>query len=60
MERGDMVEHTGRVNRAQIEDRLAAIAGLARYAADGRLTADDVADAISRHVGAIHELLGDR
>lgn len=42
---------------ALIVDRLAAISSLARYAADGRLPAEVVADAIGRHTAAIAELV---
>jgi len=43
--------------KTEIHDRLAAIASLARYVAAGRLDADIAGDGITRHVGAVVELL---
>ena len=40
-----------------VDDRLAAIVQLARYVAAGRLDADIAASGISRHVGAVLDLL---
>ena len=54
----DMDEHTSpEVHGKAIEDRLAAIASLARYAAAGKLDPTTASDGITRHVGAIHGLL---
>jgi hypothetical protein len=54
-----MTDHTPfpSVGKGHLHDRLAAIVQLARYAAAGRLDADLAADGISRHVGAVLDLL---
>jgi hypothetical protein len=54
-----MSDHTTLLpgRKTEIHNRLAAIASLARYVAAGRLDADIAGDGITRHVGAVVELL---